>query len=216
MWHGGGALRVRRGAARRSRTAARVRQGVRRACGARRVAGRDGAGEGGGNLRGGLRAQADAAWRYLADVAGGGAGAPPRRDASYQFGLRERRRDGGPGGAGGRYRRPPCSCWAGSLPHDGRRRSRNAAEPAGPWLGGQGGGGRLAQDRHPQAGETLAAPCEFESAGVYSRACSELPLQYVPLVLQRIFTCSPNSETSRSRSRQEGTRRRFPHRLSWG
>src|SRR5215208_3614957 len=171
MWHGGDTLRVRRGAALRHCAAARARPGVRRACGARRVPGRDGAGEGGGDLRGSLRAQADAARRHLADVADGGAGAPPRRDARYQFGLRERHRDGGPGGAGGRHRRPPCSCWAGSLPRVGRRCSRDTAEPSGPWRGRQGDCGRLAHDRRSQAGEALApqvALCEVEGAGVYT------------------------------------------------
>ena len=83
------------------------------------------------HLRGGLRAQADAARRHLADAADRGVGAPPRRDAGRQFGLREWRRDGGAGGAGGRHRRQPCTCRAGHLPGDGRRRSRDAAEPAG-------------------------------------------------------------------------------------
>ena len=65
-------------------------------------------------------------------LAHGRAGAPPRHDARRQFGLREWRRDGGPRGAGGGHRRPPCSCWAGHVSRAGGRRSRDAARPAGP------------------------------------------------------------------------------------
>src|SRR5918997_1460655 len=171
------------------------------------------------NLRGGLRAQADAARRPLADVAGGGAGAPPRRDAGRQFGLRERRRDGGPGGAGGRHRRSPRSCRAGHLPGDGRRRSRDAAEPAGTRSGRRGDGASLAHDRRWQLGEAIAAPCEVGDAGVYSRACSELPLQNAYLVLSPCkgsLRARPTQKRLALVSGQEGTRRRLPNRLSWG
>ena len=86
----------------------------------------------------------------------GRAGTSSRHEARDQFGLRERRGDGGPRSAGRGYWGASGGGGAGHLSHPGERRSPGAARPAGTERRCRTNGERLTQGRRSQPKEALA------------------------------------------------------------